>query len=130
MMENANVWGKESKQMTSDCPLAFQYLTECSKENGDGDMLMTEKYCLSAWGKKGSMRSETYRDKTVDSGEEPGDKEKKEVRQKLNESEGMTEIKSGLTVEETGGNSGREKTLHGGKRKDGGGGGEEEEKNE
>lgn len=59
------------------------------------------------------MRSETYRDKAVDSGEEPRDKEKNELKQKLNESEGMTEIKSGLTEEETSGNGGREKTLDG-----------------
>lgn len=63
--------------------------------------------------KKKSMRSETYRDKAVDSGEEPRDKEKNELKQKLNESEGMTEIKSGLTEEETSGNGGREKTLDG-----------------
>lgn len=55
------------------------------------------------------MRSETYRDKAVDSGEEPRDKEKNELKQKLNESEGMTEIKSGLTEEETSGNGGRER---------------------
>lgn len=59
------------------------------------------------------MRSETYRDKAVDSGEEPRDKEKNELKQKLNESEGMTEIKTGLTEEETSGNGGREKTLDG-----------------
>lgn len=33
VMENANVCrGKESKQMTSGCPLVFFYLTECCKE--------------------------------------------------------------------------------------------------
>lgn len=42
------------------------------------------------------------------SGEKPQDKEKNGVRQKLNESEGMEEIRSGLNEEETSSNDGRE----------------------
>lgn len=75
------------------------------------------------------MRSETYRDKAVDSGEEPRDKEKNELKQKLNESEGMTEIKSGLT-----GRDQRQwwerKDIGWGKRKDEGGREDERKKNE
>lgn len=42
----------------------------------------------------------------MDSGEEPKDKEKNGVKQKLNKIEGMTEIRSGLTEEESGSNGG------------------------
>lgn len=49
----------------------------------------------------------------MDSGGEPRDKEKNGVKQKLNESEGMTEISSRLTEEETTGNGGREMTSDG-----------------
>lgn len=41
-------------------------------------------------------RRETHGDKAMDSGEEPEDKEKNGVKQKLNEIEGMTEIRSRL----------------------------------
>lgn len=44
----------------------------------------------------------------MDSGQEPKDKEKKGVKQKLTEIEGTKEIRGGLTEEETGGNGGRE----------------------
>lgn len=42
------------------------------------------------------------------SGEKPQDKEKNGLRQKLNKSEGMTEIRSGLNEEETSSSGGRE----------------------
>lgn len=51
----------------------------------------------------------------MDSGEEPRDKEKNGVKQKLNKSEGMTEIRSRLTEEVTSGNGGREMTSDWGK---------------
>ena len=87
---------------------------------------MTEKCCLSAGGKKkgrGGRRTET---KAVDSGEQQKDKVKNGVKQKLNEIEGMTEIRRRLTEEEASGNGGREMTSD---RKRGGmrGGGEEED---
>lgn len=44
------------------------------------------------------------------SGEEPKDKDKNGVKQKLNEIEGMTEIRSVLTEAETCSNGGREMT--------------------
>lgn len=68
------------------------------------------------WG--GRKRRETYRDKATDSGEEPKDKEKNGVKKKLNKIEGMTEIRSGLTEEETSGDGGREMTSDRGKRRD------------
>lgn len=46
----------------------------------------------------------------MDSGEEPKDKGKNGVKQKLNEIEGMTEIRRGLTETETSRNGGRETT--------------------
>lgn len=81
---------------------------------------MTEKRCLSTGGRRRRKktertRRETYRDKAVDSGEERKDKEKNGVKQKLNEIEGMTEIRSGLTEDETSGNGGRETTSDGGR---------------
>lgn len=74
---------------------------------------MTEKRCDSAGKKKRKKERKmrkTSEDKAVDSGEEPKDKEKNGVKQKLNEIEGMTEIRSGLTEEESGSNGGREMT--------------------
>lgn len=110
MMEYEDVWGKESKQMTSSCPLLLCHLSERCKEMRSE--MMTEKCCLSAGKgeKKKKKRRETYGDKAMDSGEEPKDKEKNGVKQKLNEIEGMTAIRSGLAEEETGGNGGREMT--------------------
>lgn len=70
--------------------------------------MMTEKCCLSAGEKK--KDEEDIRRQRNDSGEEPTDKEKNGVKQKLNEMEGMTEIRSGPTEEETSGNGGREMT--------------------
>lgn len=46
----------------------------------------------------------------MDSGEGLKDKEKNGVKQKINESEGMTEIRRGLTEDKTSGNDGREMT--------------------
>lgn len=58
-------------------------------------------------------RRETHGDKAMDSGEEPEDKEKNGVKQKLNEIEGMTEIRSRLIEGETSGDGGRGMTLDG-----------------
>lgn len=61
------------------------------------------------WGKKKEDEGDIRRQRN-DSGEEPKDKGKNGVKQKLNEIEGMTEIRGGLTEEETSGNGGREMT--------------------
>lgn len=71
--------------------------------------MMTEKCCLSAGKKKKEDEGDIRRQRN-DSGEEPKDKGKNGVKQKLNEIEGMTEIRGGLTEEETSGNGGREMT--------------------
>ena len=51
-----------------------------------------------------------YREKAVDSGEELKDKERNGVKQKMNKSEGMTEIRKRLTEDKTSGIGGSEMT--------------------
>lgn len=62
-------------------------------------MEMTEKCRLSAVKKQTNKKEDRICSETkeMDSGEQPGDKEEDEVKQKLNKSEGMTEISGRLT---------------------------------
>lgn len=67
---------------------------------------MTEKCRLSA----GKMKANGDRDKAMEFGEELRDKEKHGVKQSLNKSEEMTEIRSRLSEGETSSSGGREMT--------------------